>query len=202
LPWPERLEPPPLSEIFEGARPSKTGIEGISGPDPIHHALILTAHAWVHEPLGILRELVDVAAVAGDAVQSEVDRTARAWGIHRVWRATQNTADALLEGGPPALPVRLWARHLPLVRERTVLDNHLARWLHNFWELPPPAALFATGGLLREYLLTTPDESWRDKLIRVRHAVRHPHAPLSSHTLDWEKEAMREQADRRRLGQR
>ena len=200
LPWPHSLEPPALTEVLEGARPSKTGIEGISAPEPVHHALILAAHAWTHAPLGRLRDLVDVAAVAGEAVQWELDRIARAWRIHRVWRTTRDAADGLLEGGPPPLSVRLWARHLPLVRERTVLDNHLERWLHTFWELPPPAAFFATAGVLRQEFLPTPDEPWRDKLIRVRHAVRHPHAPLSSHVLDWEKEAMRGEVDRRRLG--
>jgi hypothetical protein len=198
LPWPDGIEPPPLAEIVEAAGPSKTGVDGISAADDVHHALILAAHAWVHDPLGRLRDLVDVAAVAARVPEPELDRTARAWGIDRVWRTTSGVAGALLDGRPEPLPLRIWARHLEHVRERTVLENHLERWLHSFSELPPAAALGATAAVLRQEFLPTPGEPWRHKLIRVAHAFRHPRAPLSSHIADWRKAATRGDADRRR----
>jgi hypothetical protein len=200
LPWPDGIEPPALREIVEAAGPSKTGVEGISAPADRHHALILAAHAWVHDPLGTLRDVVDVAAVAAGIPEHELDRAARAWGIHRIWRTTSAVAGALLDGRPQPLPLRIWARHLEHVRERTVLENHLERWLHSFSERPPAAALGATVSVLRQEFLPTPGEPWRHKLIRVAHAFRHPRAPLSSHIADWRKAATRDEADERRVG--
>ena len=200
LPWPVGIEPPALREIVDAAGPSKTGVDGISAPDDGHHALILAAHAWVHDPLGTLRDLVDVAAVAAAVSEPELDRAARAWGIERVWRTTHCVAEALLDGSPKPLPLRVWARHLEPVRERTVLENHLERWLHSFSERPPAAALGATASVLRQEFLPTPGEPWRYKLIRVGHAFRHPRAPLSSHIADWRKAAVRGEADEHRVG--
>ena len=198
LPWPDGIGSPALREIVDAAGPSQTGVEGISAPDASHHALILAAHAWVHDPLGTLRDLVDVAAVAAAVPASELDRTARAWGLDRVWRTTSGVAGALLDGRPQPLPLRVWARHLEHVRERTVLENHLERWLHSFSELPPAAALGATAAVLRQEFLPTPGEPWRHKLIRVAHAFRHPRAPLSSHIADWRKAATRDDGGPRR----
>jgi hypothetical protein len=183
--WPLNAEPPAVGEIVEGARPSELGVAGISAPDPVHHALLLAAHAWVHEPLYTLRDLVDVTAVSAGADPIELERTARAWGLRRVWRTTRDAASMLLDGGPPTMAVRLWGRHLEQVRERTVLDNHLERWLHVFWELPPRAAVAELGHALRLELLPEAEESWRDKLTRVAFALRHPGAPLSAHTSRW-----------------
>jgi Uncharacterised nucleotidyltransferase len=189
LPWPAGIESPDLAEIVDGAGPSKTGVDGISAPDPVHHALILAAHAWTHDPLGTLRDVVDVAAVAAAVPEPELDRAARGWGIDRVWRTTSGVAGALLDGRPRPLPLRVWAGHLEGVRERTVLENHLERWLHSFSERPPGAAFGATASVLRQELLPTPGEPWRDKLIRVGRAFRHPRAPLSSHIEGWRKAA-------------
>jgi putative nucleotidyltransferase-like protein len=183
--WPSNLEPPPIREIIDRAVPSELGIAGISTPDRVHHALILAAHAWVHEPLHTLRDLVDVTAVAAGADPMELERTAQAWGVGRIWRTTRGAASMLLDGGPLTGAVRLWARHLEQVRERTVLDNHLERWLHVFWELPPRAAVAALGHALRQELLPEAEESWPDKLTRVAFALRHPRAPLSVHTSRW-----------------
>ena len=185
LPWPPRLSPPEPAEIFEAAGPSVLGIAGISAPAPAHHAIVVAAHAWTTVPLGRLRDLVDVAALSAEVPQDELETTARAWAIERVWHATHGAAEALLDGGAATLPLRLWGRHLASARERTVVDNHLLRWLHPFWELPPPAALAAWHDALREELLPRPGEPWRHKLARVANAAHHPRAPLSSHTAAW-----------------
>jgi hypothetical protein len=183
--WPPNVAPPAIGEIFERARPSELGVAGISIPDPVHHALLLAAHAWVHRPLYTLRDLVDVTIVSAGADAAELEGTARAWGIPGIWRTTRDAASMLLDGGPQTMAVRLWARHLEQVRERTVLDNHLERWLHVFWELPPHAAVAALGHALRQELLPDAEEPWRDKLTRVAYALRHPRAPLSAHTSRW-----------------
>jgi hypothetical protein len=189
--WPENVAPPPVGEIVERARASELAVDGISAPDPVHHALLLAAHAWVHEPLRTLRDLADVSAVAAAADPGELERTARAWGIPGIWRTTRAAASMLLDGGPPTTAVRIWGRHLEQVRERSVLDNHLERWLHVFWELPPRAAVAELGHALRQEVLPEEEESWRDKLTRVAYAVRHPRAPLSRHTSDWRLAAAR-----------
>jgi hypothetical protein len=175
----------PAGELVEAASPSVLGIEGIDAPHPVHHALMLAAHAWVHEPLGTLRDLVDVGVVAGRADAGELEAAARVWGIERIWRTTARAVAGVLGDGPTTAPLTLFGRHLGRVRERTVLDNHLQRWLHPFWELPFGQALLASGGALRQELLPEPGEGWRSKATRVRHAVLHPGRSMSSHTSSW-----------------
>lgn len=195
--WPGSAEPPALGEIVERARPSGLAVEGISTPDPVDHALLLAAHAWVHEPLHTLRDLLDVSAVSAGVATDELERAARAWQIGRIWRTTSDAANALFAAGRPTLPIRTWGRHLAPVRERTVLDNHLQRWLHTFSELPLHSALITVAETLRLEVLPTPEESWHDKLVRVRHAVTHPQAPVSRHTSEWRHEATRRRSQRR-----
>jgi hypothetical protein len=146
---------------------------------------MLAAHAWGHEPLGTVRDLVDVAAVAELADEAELARTAKRWGMERIWRTTAEANAAVLGGGRTPTAVRLFGRHLPAVRERTVLENHLQRWLHSFWELPFRQALLQTGGSLRQELLPEPGESWREKLVRAKSALLHPRRPMTEHTEGW-----------------
>jgi hypothetical protein len=193
---PEGLASPPVEEIVEAAVPSALGIEGISAPHPVHHAVMLAAHGWVHEPLYTLRDLIDVAAVAQRADEIELARTARAWGIERIWRTNEGAAAGLFGGGRTTAALRLFGRHLQRVQERTVLDNHLQRWLHSFWELPFRPALLATGAVLRQDVLPEPGESWREKLVRVKHGLLHPGRSMSSHTAGWRRDVDRDQASR------
>lgn len=179
--WPKLLTPPRLDEILEGAVPAACGVEGIVAPDPRHHALILAAHGWKENPLGTMRDLIDVAAVSAGASEQDLERLAAAWGLDRVWRATRSTTEALLEGSPLSLPARLWARHLESVRERTVLEDQLRAWLQGFSKLPPRLALQDTRDALRRKLRRAPEESWRQKLLRAAHAVSHPRQPHSVH---------------------
>ena len=138
--WPTELPAPPVADIIAGAVPSLAGVPGISAPDPASHALILAGHAWVHDPLDTLRDLIDVAVVTERADASRVDALAKEWGVERIWRTTFATADGLLRTGRQTRAVRVWGRHLPAVKERTVLGNHLQRWLSGFWGLPPRPA--------------------------------------------------------------
>ena len=181
---PEQAEAP-LAEIFEAAVPSSLAVDGISAPRAEHHALMLAAHAWGHEPLGRLRDLIDVAAVVEIADETELARSAKRWGMDQVWRTTAAASAALLEGGRTPMALRVFGRHLATVRERTVLENHLLRWLHSFWELPFRQALLRTSGVLRQELLPDPGESWRDKFLRVRSALLHPSRSMTEHTEGW-----------------
>lgn len=189
---PDAVQPPPLAEVVEAAGPSALGVEGISAPHPVHHALMLAGHAWEdRRPLHILRDLIDVAAVAQHASESELARTARAWGIAKIWRTTYGAAMALFGDGRPTAALRLFGRHLPTVRERRVLDNHLQRWLYPFWELPFHQALLTIPGTLRKELLPQPGESWSTKLHRTKHAVVRPGRTMSVHTESWRQDAAR-----------
>lgn len=176
--WPPRAQRPPLGEILEAAVPSACGIEGVSAPHPLHHTLILASHAWRHEPLFALRDLIDIAVLSEGLDAGELDRLAARWGIGRIWATTRGAAEALLYGGRRTAPLRSWARHLEQVRERTVLENHLQRWLHAFWELPPTAALEQTAQVLRGEVAPAEGESWGTKLGRIAGAVRNPGAAV------------------------
>ncbi|HEX6699160.1 MAG TPA: nucleotidyltransferase family protein [Gaiellaceae bacterium] len=189
--WPGT--PPPLGEILERSGPSGVGVDGISAPDPVHHALILAAHAWSHDPLRTLRDLVDVAAVSLACSEAELAETADDWGIPKIWLTTRAAIRALFESGPTTTPLRVWARHLGSVRERTVLDSQLMRWLHVFWELPPRAAVADLRTAARLTLLPDADESWREKLARTGRGLRHPGEPMSTHLM-WSREVRRRRA--------
>jgi hypothetical protein len=192
--WPPGTQPPPLAEILDGSVASGVGVDGIAAPAPVHHALILAAHAWSHDPLRTLRDLVDVAAVSAGCSEAELTRTAEAWHIPRIWRTTRTAIAALFEDGPTTLPLRVWARHLRPVRERTLVDSHLMRWLHVFWELPPRAAVGDLGAAFRLTLLPAADESWREKIARTGHSFRHPGEPMSTHLM-WSHEVHRRRSE-------
>lgn len=190
--WPVATKPR-VDEIFEGAVPAGVGVAGISAPDPVHHTLMLAAHAWTHNPLHKLRDLVDIAAVSEGLSEAQLARTADAWGLAKVWRTTRAAVDALFEGGHVTIPLRTWARHLPSVRERTLVEDHLMRWLHAFWELPPRAAVLDLQEPLRLTFLPLPGESWQEKAARTRRGIMHPGEPMSTH-LSWT-EGQRDRAD-------
>ncbi len=184
--WPHELDRlPPMEEIFVAAVPSATGLVGISAPKPAHHALMLAAHGWTHQPLHSLRDVVDVAAISALAEPGEVEQVATDWGIERLWRTTSTAAASLLGREQPSWAVRLWARHLPAVRERTVLGNHMQRWLHGFWGLPLRGALARLRLNARTALLPYPGEGWREKRVRAWNALTKPGAPMSVHAEKW-----------------
>jgi hypothetical protein len=187
--WPPHLRRPAVTEIVSRAVPSATGVDGISAPDPASHALILACHAWVHDPLDTLRDLIDVSLVAAQAEPARLERLARQWGIERIWHTTYGAATGLLETRRRTPATRVWGRHLPAVTERTVVGNHLQRWLSGFWGLPPRAALRWLTGVVVQELMPYPDETWREKLIRVRRAFTTPRAPMSTHTKAWQQAA-------------
>jgi Uncharacterised nucleotidyltransferase len=179
--WPRWAEAPSAEELLVGAVPSAAGVEGVLAPAPERHVLVVAAHAWTHGPVARARDLLDVALLAADADAAEIERLARAWRIEKLWRTTAALADALFLGAPPPRALRGWAKNVAEVRERTVLEQHLARWRCWFDAFPPRLALRATLDELRIDLSPEPGESWGTKLHRSRRALRDAFVRKSAH---------------------
>lgn len=165
--WPSMFRPPSTREILEASGPSSLGVDGISAPAPLHHALIIAAHAWHHEPLWTLRDLIDIAAISAAVDKRDLRGTAAAWGIGRLWRTTERAIEGLFYGGRDTLPLRTWARHLGLVRDRTRFEKQVAQLAAGYWGMPPHLAPLSTIRVLRDKLQPAPDESWRERATRV-----------------------------------
>ncbi len=179
--WPGRLRPP-TQEIFEASVPSALGVAGISTPTPLHHALIIAVHAWHHEPLWTLRDLIDIAAISALVDEQDLDRTAAAWEIGRLWRTTQRAIDALFYGGRDTFPLGTWARHLRSVRDRTGIEKHVAQLSDGFWGMPLHLAPVRTLGVLRYMIRPASGESWRDRVTRIPRDFRKLRAPVGRRT--------------------
>jgi hypothetical protein len=173
--WVADGAPPTMDELLDEAVPSATGVEGLLAPSPRFHAVLLAVHAWTERPLGRLGDLVDVAATIETGGHG-ADVVAARYGTGRIWRATQRALDALLVADRPTWPTRTWARHLPEVRERTVLEMHLTRALEPFASLPPWRAPAGMARMLRRTVLPHDDEGWNEKLARAGRAIRSPRA--------------------------
>ncbi|MGH3004319.1 MAG: nucleotidyltransferase family protein [Gaiellaceae bacterium] len=189
--WIERLAPPAPAELFAVATDGRAAVDGVLALPAAHHALVLAAHSWGHEPLRRLRDLVDVAALAQGLDRDELRGLAAAWKMERAWTTTIGAADALFLGGSPPWAVRVWARNLEKMRERTVLENHLERWLSDFWALPARDAVRALGSTFAGEIRPAPGESWGAKLARSARAVRNASLRRSEHDLEWQQEAER-----------
>jgi hypothetical protein len=172
---------PPTAELIEAAVPGATGFPGILTLPVAHHAVLLAAHAWAHEPLACVGRLIDVSVMALEADPAETEAIARRWGCLRLWHTTRRAAAALVEGERRPLAMRLWARHLSDARERTVIEAHMMRTAGELWGLPPrkvaPAAIAAIAGSAAR----TPGEPWTQKLGRARTAVADAFVPKSEH---------------------
>jgi hypothetical protein len=178
--WPRGSVAPPVAEILEAAVPSVVDIDGLSAPRRLHHALLLAAHSWAHEPLETLRDLIDVAVFSAEEEAADLQRVADAWGLDRIWGTTRRAIDALFFDGRPSGALRIWARHLAAVRERTVFEAHLQAALHPFWERPAAPAAAASLAAIKADLAPAHGESWGKKLRRVPRAIREAHLPHSA----------------------
>jgi len=181
--WPAGIPGPSAAELLDAAVPGRLGVAGVTTLPPAHHTLVLAAHAWAHQPLGRLGNLIDVAVTLRRSDPAEVDALARRWGCSRMWRTTHAAVRAVLQGEGRSAGVALWARHLAQVRERTVLEWHVKDLLAPMWGLPPRRAL---GAVRAEVLATAgPEgaESWRAKLSRARTAFGNARVARSEHDL-------------------
>jgi hypothetical protein len=184
--WPARFPGPSTAELLEAAVPGRLGVAGVTTLPAAHHTLALAAHAWAHQPLGRLGNLIDVAVTLRRSDPADVAALARRWGCSRLWRTTHAAVRAVLEGDGRSAGVALWARHLADVRERTVLEWHVKDLLAPVWALPPARV---PGAVLEEIHATAvPEgrESWRAKLTRTRLALRNAGTARSQHDLALE----------------
>jgi Uncharacterised nucleotidyltransferase len=179
--WPDRLPAPATDELLEAACPSALGTAGIMTLPPAHHAVVLAAHAWAHDPLASAGRLIDVSVMALEADPAEADALARRWGCLRLWRVTRRAAAALVEDGRRPLAMRVWARHLRGARERTVLESHAVRTAGEAWSLPRRQAAAAAAGSLAKSVTRIPGEPWSQKLERSRTAVGDAFLAKSEH---------------------
>jgi hypothetical protein len=173
--WPDGLAEPPVEELLAAAVPSRVGVEGIAALPPAEHALLLAAHAWAHEPLGRLGQLVDVAATLSRTDAREVEALARRRGCLRMWRATHRAVRAVVEGEGHSPAVALWARHLRAVRERTVFEMHVTEAVGPAWGGAPVEAPRA--------LRRLPGETWGAKLARTARALANARVSKADHDL-------------------
>jgi len=178
--WVDSLSPPTVVELLDAAVPSTVDDDFLALP-PAQHALLLAAHSWAHDPLRRLRDLIDIAAVAASADRAEVVRLAREWGAVRLWRSTDEALASVLTGAPAPLSVRTWARNVANVRERTVLEHHMQRWLSNFWILPRRRAALTLPTILLQEVRPAPHETWGEKLRRTARALRNASRRRSEH---------------------
>ena len=172
---------PPTAELLRTAVPSATGIPGLLTLEPARHAVALAVHAWAHVPLSRLGHLIDVAAMSQGVDRSETAAIARAWDVERLWRVTQAAIDSLLGQQPRPLAGHIWARHLWSVRERTVLERHLERWLGPFSMLPPARAARITGQHLSHQFALDESETRLQMIRRSARAVADAFKRLSDH---------------------
>jgi hypothetical protein len=181
--WVRGVPAPPTGELLAGAVPSRLGVDGVGTLAPAHHALVLAAHAWSHDPLGRLGNLIDVAVTLRRADEAAVAALARRWDCARLWRTTRAAIADVIEGTSGSAAVAMWARHLRDVRERTVLESHLRSAAAPMWGLPRrriPAALVAE---VRATVAPNEAEPWGSKLRRGRLAVHNAGTARSDHLL-------------------
>jgi hypothetical protein len=172
---------PTGAELVRAAVPGTSGVEGVLALPPAHHALLLAAHSWAHEPLRRVLDLVDVRAVAASADPAELDGRAREWGLTRVWTTTERASAALLAGARRPLSTRLWARDLAGLRERTVLETHLESWFAPYAALAPHRAAQAMLAAVAADVRRDHGDSWWRKLRRSRQALANAFRPRSYH---------------------
>jgi hypothetical protein len=176
--WPDGLQAPAARELFAAAVPLEGRVKSLP---PAHHALVLAAHSWSHEPLRRLRDLLDIAVMADLAGQPDVAALAKEWRIERLWRTTIGAANAVFRDAARPWELRLWAQNLERARERTVLENHLQRWFSDFSIMPFGAAAARVPNTVARELFPKDAEGWDAKLARTTRAVRNASRRRSEH---------------------
>lgn len=195
--WVGWLYPPDTEALFDAGVQSATGVPGVLGLPPAPHAVVLTAHAWGERPLSRLLDLVDVAALLTQCHEDEVTAVADAWDLRRLWQTTNDATHAVVLGTGHPSSLRIWARGLRSVRDNTVIEKHIGRWLSPFWSLPPHRALVASGVSVAHDLTPTPEETWTNKRKRIREGLRHPLRSVTEHQRRLGPEGVRARFKRR-----
>lgn len=169
-----------IDELFSSAVPTALAVDGVQTLSPAHHAVLLAAHSWQHEPFRRLLDLIDVAVMSEKVDASVLERTAQQWGLSSVWRATTLAIDALL-GEESTAPVvdYMMTGHCRQLRERSVLESRLACWIAGFWAPTPTAKVRALATTVNKDLRPFPGESWTRKVQRTGTVLRHTFSPNS-----------------------
>jgi hypothetical protein len=178
--WPA-AHAPTFDDLAAAAVPSTFGVVGMLAPSPAHHAVLLAAHAWEHDPLSRVGSLADVAAMTIAAGRTDADAVARAWGVARLWSATARAVDEVLLDGRPALHPPIWRRHLEQARERTVLEAHAERLVGPLAGSSLHKAPHAVLSALARTIRPAPGEGWRNKWRRSWRAMRNASLRGSDH---------------------
>jgi Uncharacterised nucleotidyltransferase len=179
--WPDFIEPPPPEDLFAMAVESRSGVPGIQRLPDAHHAVVVAAHAWTHGPLDRIGHLLDVAILAEGIPRAELRDAAAQLGLERIWQTTIRCADGLFADAPRSTAERLWARHLRPLRERTVAESHVEKYVSPFWAYPLPMAVQVSASMLRTELRPAQGETWREKAKRTAVAARHAAVAKSRH---------------------
>ena len=188
--------PPRLEELLAAAVPGTTGVDGMLSLPPEHHSLLLAVHSWAHEPLRRMRDIVDIGAMLEGADRGEIRKLARAWGVQRLWATTLGVVDAVFGAEATPRAMKIWARNLQSMQERTVLEAHLERWCSDFWALPFRSAAARVPATLLSEVRPGRDEDWPTKLARSALAVRNAARRRSQHDQQLDARLARE-SDRR-----
>jgi hypothetical protein len=178
-PW--WLDGPPAGEIIEHAVPGATGIPGILAPPPAAHAVLLAGHAWSHQPLWRVGDLIDVAVMLSASEPGSAEGIARDWGWEKMWATTLAALVGLFASRRPSGASRLWARHLVSARQRTVFEQHLAPIGGAIASLPARRIPRAVASIVVEAAAPVPGEEWSVKLRRSRLAVSRAGMAASRH---------------------
>jgi hypothetical protein len=178
--WLEGSSPPRIEELFAEAVPARSGAPGLLAPSPMHHAILVAAHSWGHQPLGRLRDLIDVGALASETDRWELDDQAKRWGVARLWTTSVASLEAIL-AGQRTVPLRLWAGHIAVPRDQTVFEHHVERVLSPFWGLPFTSAARCSVRAFGNEFRPAFDETWPEKLRRTTQAVRRARVAVSAH---------------------
>jgi Uncharacterised nucleotidyltransferase len=180
--WLPGVAAPRFADLV-GTRSAAVGTEGMLAVEPAQHAVLVAVHAWLHEPLGRLLNLIDVAVLAEEAPRAEIERVAERYGAARVWRATMVAVDPLLLGRETTTPatLRRAVHKLAETRERTVAESHLSRAAGIFVALPPRSAILASLHVAASTIRPYPEEGWSARLRRAVVTLGHLRRPRSEH---------------------
>ena len=151
--WPDELRAPSIDELLDAAVPrrrlARQGWTASSHPPrrTTHfsslHTLGRISRSGEHETWSTWERS------APRRMRAEIRATARRWGIARLWETTERAIEGLLHRQRP-LPFRLWAGHVPELREKTVVEDHLERLCSPIWAYPPRMAARRVGRALLE----------------------------------------------------
>jgi hypothetical protein len=149
--WPTWGTPPPIDELFEAAQPSVSGVEGALSPSTEHHALLVVAHAWWHQPWQQLSQLVDFALLLEESDITVLRRAARRWQLEKLLDVATRTVDSILLGrGRDPVVIRWFAPHLRRLGHVSPTRQQINRYAASpFVTRPTEAARAAVEGVGR-----------------------------------------------------